>query len=159
MTQSAGGPHSSFQPIIQTESAFQAWSLQVFYFFLFSLFILMVQSVAWAESHICLPLQMAAGWLSDVVTAQHLKRNEVSYWFKTDWLHDNILKASGIRCGGCHWGGNDGLWKGLTVRDSVVRADCPETGDSASICHFVGKRRQCAGSLNHWFDKVLQQQT
>lgn len=38
MTQSAGGPNSSFQPIIQMESAFQAWLLlflSVFLFFSF----------------------------------------------------------------------------------------------------------------------------
>lgn len=124
MTLSAGGPHSSFQPIIQMESAIHAGSLQVSFLSLRSPG--QVCSVSRAEhlsrtshgSRVVICCRGSATW----------KRTWLSCVPKTTKSH----KASGVRCSGCYRGGNDGR-EGFYQWGIVLSS---QEWESVSICHF-----------------------
>lgn len=116
MTQSAGGPHSSFQPIIQMEGAIHTGSLQV------SLLspcspgqVCAVSRASYLSltshgSQIVICCRGSQTWKKKSSAA--LRHNRKSH------------KASDVRCSGCYLGGNDGqrrfFFFFLSVRVCVV---------------------------------------
>lgn len=85
MTQSAGGPHSSFQLIIQTRP--DPFRL------LLCVSTLLGKFSLWAKPHVYLALHMAAGLLSAILPAQHDKEWAKLLFQKNRRSH----KASGVR--------------------------------------------------------------
>lgn len=102
MTQSAGGPHSSFQPIIQMESAIQAASLQISF----------VYSLSRTSLHCELSVRFISyfTWQPDcyLLSWQHEEWHEKEWAQLLSQNNRKSHKASSMRCSGCYCGGNDG---------------------------------------------------
>lgn len=114
--ESAGGPHNSFRPIIQMESAIQTGSLQVSFLSLHS------------------PGQVLRQGRNLTFISHSTGQTVIFCHSSTTWKRMSLLfsrnnakshKASSVRCSRCYRGGNDDQRKVLSVRDCVVRADHP----------------------------------
>lgn len=150
MTQSAGGRHCSFQPIIQMEGAIQVGSLQVsFIFFLSS----------------CSPGQICrASRGSHLSLTSHGGRIVISCHDSASWKKDELScspKAAPHKVGGVEvqrvlsrrkWWSVEGFYAWEVFCQNIQSPLRVQT--EPVFVTMRGKCLRCVGSLNHWFDKM-----
>lgn len=134
MTPSAGGPHNSFQPIIQMESAIQTGSLQVSF----------LSPLSWTSAQLVPSLTFISLHFTgqpDCYLLHSTKKNELSCSPKTT---QSLIKPAVWGVAGVIVEEIMVRQRFLSVRDCVVRAEHPASTlvwESASICSF--ERQAC----------------